>query len=529
MSAADKRNMNTEQPTEELQEPAVKRGRNKEKVVVDRRAKNLRVVSVSSVIFFVAIVLVINLVFDSLLGSALTWDWSPTASYTLGDTTKTITSGLTDNVRIVALFNRSDWTSLYTSFLSNYSVSNSADAVGEVPLMLDEYARISGGKVTVDYIDPVKAPSIIKELDPDGILGASAGSFVVTDTTTKKSKLLSLTDMYALSYDSSSYSYVNGGMVAEQAISGAIQFVTAKTTPVVYFMTGHGEADYQTAYAQFSKILRSNNFDTKVLDIRVVSKIPDDAALLVFLDPILDITSTERALLHGYLTTGGRMLMISGFSTTQFTEINKLLVDFNIELTTDRVREGDTSRRFGQDPYTFLADVPKSVVASSAYQLILGGARRLVDLQNTKTTLISSTILTTSANGIAEPNGDANSPSDPNTMVLAMAVEDKEWQVGDLKSAKVAVIGSSALINDAALTSLGSYSQYNQYFIYYTMEWLTDASKNNLYIAAKTIPNYSLNAGNATSYTIVEAVVAVFIPLGLLLAALLVFRRRRHL
>jgi hypothetical protein len=58
---------------------------------------------------------------------------------------------------------------------------------------------------------------------------------------------------------------------------------------------------------------------------------------------------------------------------------------------------------------------------------------------------------------------------------------------------------------------------------------LIDASANSLYIPAKPLPSYSLTAGNASSALIAEILVAALIPLGLLLAALLVFRRRRHL
>jgi ABC-type transport system involved in multi-copper enzyme maturation permease subunit len=93
----------------------------------------------------------------------------------------------------------------------------------------------------------------------------------------------------------------------------------------------------------------------------------------------------------------------------------------------------------------------------------------------------------------------------------------------------VVVLGSSALISDSALTQLGDYSQYNAIFVNYAMGWLIDASKNRLYIESKTLPTYTLNAGNATSFLLVQILVVVLIPVGLLVAAFFVFRRRRHL
>jgi hypothetical protein len=531
MSAADFKNQKEDLPVEDFEAKPVKRG-GLAKVKVDRRAKNLRVFSLSSIVLFIAIVLVINLVFQNLLGSATTFDWTPTQSYSISDTTKTILTKLTDKIRIVALFDRASWSSVYSSFLNSYSVSNTGAQVGEVPILLDEYVKLSSGKLSVEYVNPVKVPGIIKELDPDGVLGltdSSAGSYIFVDEASGKSKIVTLSEMYALTADSYGYSYTNSGLIAEQAVSGAIQYVSSKVTPVVYFVTGHDESDFQTDYVQFAKILKTNNFDTKTLDIRTVSKIPDDAAMVAFLDPILDISSTEGTLLKTYLHGGGRMLLFCGFNDSAYPEMNILLSEFNIEITRDRVRESDTGRRFAQDPYTFLAEVPTSPVASQAYQLILGSARRLIPVANTLTWLTTSPILQTSAGGISEANGDANSPSIEGTQILGLAAENKGWTTGSTKTAKVVVLGSSSLVSDAALTKLGSYSQYNQYFIYYAMEWLIDASANSLYIPAKPLPSYSLTAGNASSALIAEILVAALIPLGLLLAALLVFRRRRHL
>ncbi len=529
MSAADK-NMIEEKPVEEEIQPVPQKQR-LVKVKVDKRAKSLRVFSIGSTILFVAIVLVINLVFESLLGPTLKWDFTPTATYTLGDTTKTIVSGLKDDIRIVALFDRTSWSSIYSSFLSSYYVTNTSAAAGEVPILLDDYVKLGAGRISVEYIDPVKVPGIVAELDPDGVLGvksAISGSYVVIDKTTNKSKIVGITEMYSLTADSTSYSYTNNGMSAEQAFSGAIQFVAAAKTPVVYFVTGHSEADYASSYSNFAKILSYNNFATKSLDIRTISTIPADAAMLAFLDPQIDISPAEKELLTAYVKGGGRLLVIAGYSPVAFPTLNSLLALFNIQITTDRLREGDTSLRYGGDPYTFVAQVPATDVSTQS-QLILGGARRLEPLNSTDAWITATKILTTSAGGISEANGDANSPSAEATQVIGMASENKGWMINDIKSAKVIVLGSSALISDAALTQLGDYSQYNRNFIYYNMEWLIDASKNSLYIQAKTLPSYTLNAGNATSYLLVQVLVVGLIPLGLLLAAFLVFRRRRHL
>ena len=513
------------------EEPAAKPAK-RPKVAVDRRARVLRTFSVGSTILFVAIVLVFNILFSSVLGDVLKWDSSQTATYTLDDTTKTIVQGLEDDIRIVGLFERASWPSIYQNYLSYYSVTNSGAQVGETPILLDSYAKLSGGRIAVEYVDPQKVPGIVKELDPDGLLSlssASAGSYVVTDATTKKSKLVGISEMYAITADQSSYSYYNAGLTAEQAFSGAIQYVASRTTPVVYFVTGHGEAEYTTAYKEFANILKYNNFDTKTLDIRTVTQIPADAAMLAFLEPTIDISAVQRDMLFSYLKGGGRMFLLCGYNTTSYVQFNDLLTEFGIEITNDRVRESDEGLRYGGDPYTFIASVPTSAISTQSYQLILGAARRIAPVQTSVEWLETDKVLLTSAGGISEANGDANAPSEPGAQPLGMSAENSGWQTDKVKSAKVVVLGSSTLISDTALSMLGDYSLYNRQFMYYAMDWLTDASSNSLYIKAKSLPTYTLNAGGGTAFLVTQILVVAVIPLGLLVAAYLVFRRRRHM
>jgi hypothetical protein len=62
---------------------------------VDKRNRSLKTLSITSTILFMVLLLVFNIVFDSLLGDKLKWDWTPGGQYSIGDVTKEILGGLT--------------------------------------------------------------------------------------------------------------------------------------------------------------------------------------------------------------------------------------------------------------------------------------------------------------------------------------------------------------------------------------------------------------------------------------------------
>ena len=124
----------------------------------DKRNKSLKMVSISSAILFIAIVIIFNIVFESLFGANLKWDWTQTDMYTLGDVSKEILNNLEDDITIIGLYKK-----------------GTVDNFKDVEVFLDEYVKASNGKVTVSYIDPTETPSILTDLDPEQPSGPRAG------------------------------------------------------------------------------------------------------------------------------------------------------------------------------------------------------------------------------------------------------------------------------------------------------------------------------------------------------------------
>lgn len=482
---------------------------------VDKRNKSLKMISVSSAVLFIAIVIIFNVIFESFLGDSLKWDWTQTNMFSVGDVTKELVGKMEKNIKIVGLYDKG----------TNSSFK-------DIEVLLDEYVKMSKGKITVEYVNPVSTPSILTKVDPDGLLKPEEGSFVVRCEDTKKGKVLTSADLFKTEMDYTTYQTNITGVTAENAFSGAIVYTTSEKTPVVYMTTGHDEAAYATKYTSMVSVLTDNNFLVKDLNMLTSAKVPDDAALIIMLSPEKDINETEKDLLTTYLKTGKSLLVMTDFNSAAFPVLNTLLADYNIEISNDRVREGNKDRRYQEDPYFFIANAPVSFITTKAVDdmTLVRGVRAITELKNAKEYVKVQPIFQTGAEALVEKNGDENKAGPAGIATIGIASENTGFMDGDkvTTSTKVMVTGMSDYIGDEIIKTFGS-QVYNMYSFYYSVKWLANVEGDGLMITAKEMPSYTLSSGNNTSYWIATIVCLILIPVGFLIVALIVYRRRKNM
>ncbi|MDD4327530.1 MAG: Gldg family protein [Eubacteriales bacterium] len=484
--------------------------------VVDRRNRSLKLISVSSALLFIAIVMVFNFVFDSLLGSRLKWDWSQTDMYSIGGITEKLLGDLDKEVRIIGLFDEG---------------TGQMPEAAKIEILLEKYEQKSSGLVSVEYINPVKTPSIITAIDPDGVLKPRQNDFAIWCEDTGKVKILGVYDLLKIGYDQS-YNQTIEGVTAEEAISGAILYVSSEETPVVYMTKGQGEEDYTQTFTAMMTLIRNNNFEVKDLDMLTTSEIPEDARLLIMLNPVSDINAAGRKALENYLKKGRSLLVMTEFNNYTFPVLNSLLADYNIEISNDRIREGDKDRRFSDNGYIFLADAATGMISEQSYDkmTLIMNARNLNLLRNTKEWIKVENFIVTGDQASLEPEGDIEASKQPGVATVAIASENSGFMDGAnvTEAAKVLVIGSSGFMSDSILNYYGT-QVYNMYAFYGSLNWLVDSNIQDLVITPKELPSYLLKSGNNTGYWAAAVFAVIIIPIGLFVTALVVFRKRKNL
>ena len=214
----------------------------------------------------VALAVAVNLLAAALPSSITQLDISAGGLYTLGDSTKTLVSGLEKETVI-------------------YYLAQEGAEDSSVTTLLDRYAELSG-KLAWQRKDPAVYPTFAHNYDD-----AAEGSVIVTCG--DNYQVLDQYDLYQYEYDYNTGGY-NTSFDAENQITSAIRYVTSNTSPVIYLLKCHSDADLPS---DITDQLKQQNLTTQDLNLLNEESVPEDAAALLMVSPQKDLTDHEAQLL----------------------------------------------------------------------------------------------------------------------------------------------------------------------------------------------------------------------------------------
>lgn len=457
----------------------------------------------SNSILLIAIVVTIAVVVNLLVGMGdIKLDLTQDKIYSLSDDSKKIIKEIDKEVEIYGLFDD--------------GTIPAGNQYKQLINLLDEYKQLG---IKVEYIDPDKNPGKITELDPDKTKGIAMGDFVVKSG--KKVKKLVAYDLYG---QESQYGRL---YAAEPLITGAIKFVTADVTPVVYFVEGHDEYAVDRSLTQVKKVLENNNLEVKTLSLISEKQVPDDCSILIFASPKKDLSEDEKIKVNAYLKKYGDIVFLFDPMETadKFPNFEEVLADYNIGLGYDKVKEMDEGRHLPGDEYAIISTPESNEInanfSNGNYIMFLPDSRSLSVLKNAKEWLkITSLIKTTNkavASSITEQGATSQGPFD-----LAIASEVSG-------GSKVLVFGNSIFLTDSALGS--QYGQYfangTTYFLNTVVNWMQDKVNEDT-ISSKLITPKALTTTESQTKTISIILIGV-LPILIMACGFVVWSRRRHL
>jgi len=484
--------------------------KDRKKKNVDKRSRSLRLFSIGSVILIIAILLVVNLLFDSIFSGKLSWDLSSMQVNSIGDVSKGIVAKMSKDVEIVGLFE------LTTAAETQY--------IDFVPV-LNDYAAKSNGHITVRYVDPVKYPSIVTELDPNNTISPTAGSFVVKCGT--KIKLINPADCFT--YDQQTL-YQTGSYVAtsnniEYNFTGAISYVTSDEVTKTYFTTNHKES----THVQLNTLLSNNGIEVADISTLEITSIPDDCSLLIIDDPLSDISTPDISLLTNYLNNGGKVIVITGYESANLTfpNLNEVLHTMNLNISNSRISENDMTYRIqATTGYMGYADIPAGTFAPALYSkaLLLADLRAITIFDNPKSYIAVEPVITSSSSSVLEPNGDATQTGVPGTQNIAMYSANS----GGKAKSEAVVIGSTYLTSD---DYIGQYSLNDQNVLFFSaIAQKLVGTANNVQVDVKQIPNYTFaSAPAANTQGFLAVALIALLPMTFIIVGVVIYKKRKNM
>ena len=469
----------------------------------------------SNSIILVAAVVGIAILVNVLVGMAdLKLDLTSNKLYSLTDVTKNVLKDLKQDVTIIGLF---DDGKIGVETDPQYK---------EVTDLLSLYEK--NGRIKVEYIDPDKNPGIIKELDEQNTMELAKNDFVVKSTVNgkDKKKKLGYYDLFNMEFDQQTFQQYMTGSNAEQGITGAIKYVTAEKTPVVYFTEGHNEISVDSEYTVVKQFLEGNNYLVNSINLTTAGKVPEDAEIVIIASPKNDLSQQERNVIEEYLKAGGKTVFMFDYLSgdPNFNNFNGLLSTFNVAVNYDKVKETDAGRHPSNDEYTILLDASSNAVVSQDAQVVFSDSRSISILKNAKEYITPTSLIKTSGTAIGEAASASRGENVQGPLDIAVAVENK----GGAQASKILVIGNASFISDSA--QQGPYANYYQnsvIFFVQSLNWMFD-KKDEVVVPTKSYEAIQINITQLQA-TMMGVVLVIILPLLILGTGLFVFLRRRHL
>jgi ABC-2 type transport system permease protein len=448
----------------------------------------------------VAMVIGFNLIVSLLPETAMKIDTTSEGLYTFSPQTEQVLAGLDEDVAV-------------------YLIVEPGKEDDYVVNILGRYAQLSS-HIKVEQINPLINPTFTMKytdetVENNGVIVTAGG----------RSMLVQKEDMFTYGFDYTYYTYstVFGG---ESKITGAISYVTGENLPVVYTLSGHGEAALSDT---LSDSITTENIELQSLDLVSAGSMPENAAAVMMISPQSDISADEKELLESYLDGGGRLLLVSGYSEEGLPNLYSLMAAFGMEPVKGVIIEGDAAHSVSGYSYYLLPDIQsheitEPLIADNA-DVLTPTAMGLLETESHRSSLKVTPLLVTSGEAYskADPNnaqtfdreeGDLSGPFN-----VGMAAEE---EYGDT-NIRVAWYGSDMMILEQ-VDSIVSGS--NTDLFVNTIGWMCDKEDSINVRAKSTLTSYLTVT---TSFkNLMGIVITAVLPAAALIAGVVIYMRRRR-
>ena len=453
-----------------------------------------------------AIVLVVlNLIIQQIPSDI---DMTDNKLFTLSDQTKDLIDKLEAPVTIYGL----------------YPPGQESENVVEV---VRKYERASR-KITYEQIDPDKNPAFLQKYDTEDT-GLSAGSLIVESG--ENFKVISGIDLYDVSYNQSGQARVMG-FKAEQRLTNALLFAASGVTPKVYQIIGHGE--YTFLQLGLLDTIEKENFEVAELNLLTTNEIPADADIITLMSPEFDLTEGEVEVLRTYLENDGSAMIFADIAAGALPKLNTLLGSFGVNIDFTIVMEGDKARLYDPDNPFFLAPIIQShqitdpLIEDNLTVLMpynmpvvkLDIVKRNVNivplLQSSPKSWVRTELENTS---LLQQTGDRKGPAD-----IAVAINKRKMEMSEPDGFRLIIAGNAGFVGP--IPPFGTLKP-NVDFLMNSLAWLNKRD-DSISVRSKSLFTFPLRISGQMQL-IYAAIFVILLPLGILLAGLIVWLRRRHL
>lgn len=472
----------------------------KRRFTVSVKKLKLGVFSLGFVAVAVALTVMINLFAAELPSTYMEIDATSTKLYSLTDDTKEFLKDLKKDVTIYVI-----------------AAEKSADTTVEETLKRYED---STSHIKVEYKDPSANPTFYQQYTTDSV---SMGSLIVTCGDI--SRVIDYSDLFETSMDYNTYSQQTTGYDGEGQITSALQYVTNDSMPVVYQITGHGEAELA---GSFTKAVEKSNVTIESINLLEVDTVPTDAQAVIINGPTSDFSKDDAAKIITYMQGGGNVLLAANYQADgDMSNFNSILEEYDMSLVKGVVAEGD-SNMYYQNPFYLLPEVsPGAYTSSVGTNYIFAPYVQGITCPESTDSITYTTLLSTSDQAVSKTDpanattydyeeGDVEGP-----FTIAVAAQKV---IDDETTGQLVVLGSTEIIADNADqmvsgSNSGMFADILSNFI----------NTDGITTIVIPVKNYEASQLTIASFTgmLTGIAIMILLPILLLAAGVVIWAKRR--
>lgn len=425
-------------------------------------------------------------------------DISDNRIYEITDTSRELAAGLEEEVELKVLQSREEYD-------------------GRLVRFLEQYEGLSD-KLSLEWIDPVLHPSALTEYK------AEENSVVVSCEATGRTKTIGYYDMIVPDY----YSYTEAEFDAEGQLTGAINYAAGAREYMVYYTSGHGEAELSE---DVKELLGKLGASWEEVNLLMTGSVPEDCGLLLVNGPTSDLAAEEEAALEGYMKDGGKAMILLAASDSEQPNLEGFLGKYG--MTVEKGYAADMQRNLQGNYYWIFPQIMAGENLTEGMDtgmVLLVNSRGMTLGEPERDTVSLQAVLETSSEGymVTEESQEAGTYALGAVAVESVsgneeageASEDGGEAQGD-KESRLTVLASDSLIN-GELTSM--YGSLENLTLFMNLVAANFPDVTNISIEAKSLAvtyNTMQHVG-ALGFGAVIGVPAVF-----LLGGFVQWRRRR--
>jgi hypothetical protein len=481
-----------------------------------------------------AIIVAVNLIAQEVTERYdLSMDLTDDDIYSISDETIEYLNGIDQKVEITVLADESafDDSTLY--------LKQAAEVIKKYAIYSDE--------ISVEFVDINKNPSYVTKFKEDYSGDLAEGNIVVYregtgDDDANRIKVLTLSDLFEISYDS----YGNASVTqsnAEQELTSAVMYVTDANPKKAVLVSTSMPDSVQYAAQSLLQILNTNGYDLEEVDLLTEDLDYDSTDLLIICAPLNDFNSAVVDKISDFLYNDGNLgknaIYLANYDQGTTDNIDSFLEEWGVSIGNYYIAEGDSSASQTVGVYGLQSAIKSSIgvianddyadlVSDTTLPIAVPVARPIDILWETNGDRETSVIMTTSTTSALIPL-DADSSFDISTAVtgeqVVMAMGSKYIFDDDNNkvTSNVLVMGSAFMV-DPYITQDTSYN--NGEFILNAVNQMTGKS-NGITIVPKSMSITSISIDTAQVMAI-RTVVMFAIPLLVVAIGVIVYIKRRN-